>query len=481
MTGDATVLRPDLCVIGAGSGGLSVAAGAVQLGASVVLVEGAEMGGDCLNFGCVPSKSLLAAAKAAQAHRASAPFGVAPDDPSVDYAAAMDHVHRVIGEIAPHDSQERFERLGVTVIRDWARFADPRTVLAGDRRIEARRFVIATGSSPAAPPIPGLDATFYLINETLWNNRVLPPRLVIIGGGPIGLEMAQAHRRLGSEVVVLEAAKALAKDDPETAAIAIARLRAEGVELREGTRIAAVRDREGGGALVTLEGGETVEGSHLLVAAGRRPNIEALDLAAADVAHDGKGVTVDRGLRSVSNRRVYAVGDVAGGAAGGLQFTHVAGHHAGLVIRSALFRLPVRFRPEIVPWVTYIDPELAQAGLTEAQARERHGKVEVAHFPFAENDRARAELRTEGLVKAVVGQRGRILGCSIVGADAGALIQPWALALSKGLTIGDMAGHVAPYPTLGEVSKGVASAYFAPRLFGRRSVKTLVRLLARLG
>ena len=477
MTAGAMVLRPDLCVIGAGSGGLSVAAGAVQLGASVVLIEGAEMGGDCLNFGCVPSKSLLAAAKAAQAHRASAPFGVASDEPAVDYAAAMDHVHRVIAEIAPHDSQERFERLGVTVIRDWARFVTPRAVVAGDHRIEARRFVVATGSSPAAPPIPGLDETFYLTNETLWNNRVLPSRLIVVGGGPIGLEMAQAHRRLGSEVVVLEAAKALAKDDPETAAIAIARLRAEGVELREGTRIQAVKAREGGGAIVTLEGGETVDGSHLLVAAGRRPNIEALDLAAAEVAHDEKGVQVDRGLRSVTNRRVYAVGDVAGG----LQFTHVAGYHAGLAVRSALFRLPVRNRPEIVPWVTYTDPELAQAGLTEAQARERHGTIEVAHFPFAENDRARAELRTEGLAKAVIGRRGRILGCSIVGADAGLLIQPWALALSKGLSIGDMAGHVAPYPTLGEVSKSVAGAYFAPRLFGSRSVRLIVRLLARLG
>jgi pyruvate/2-oxoglutarate dehydrogenase complex dihydrolipoamide dehydrogenase (E3) component len=472
-----TELRPDLCVIGAGSGGLSVAAGAVQMGASVVLVEGAEMGGDCLNFGCVPSKSLIAAARAAHAHRASAPFGVAADEPRVDYAAAMDHVHRVIAEIAPHDSQERFERLGVTVIRDWARFVGPRAVIAGDRRVEARRFVIATGSSPAVPAIPGLDETFFLTNETLWNNHVLPSRLLVIGGGPIGLEMAQAHRRLGSEVVVLEAAKVLGKDDPETAAIVLARLRAEGVELREGARIVGARDREGGGAVLTLEGGEMIEGSHLLVATGRRPNIDALDLEAGGITHEAKGVTVDRGLRSVSNRRVYAVGDVAGG----LQFTHVAGYHAGLVIRSALFRLPARNDPGIVPWVTYTDPELAQAGLTEAQARKRHRHVEVAHFPFAENDRARAELRTEGLVKAVIGRRGRILGASIVGAHAGELIQPWALALSARLKIGAMAGHVAAYPTLGEVSKRAAGAYFAPRLFGSRTVRSAVRLLARLG
>jgi pyruvate/2-oxoglutarate dehydrogenase complex dihydrolipoamide dehydrogenase (E3) component len=354
-------------------------------------------------------------------------------------------------------------------------------VVAGDQRIEARRFVIASGSSPAAPPILGLDETFFLTNETLWNNHVLPSLLLVIGGGPIGLEMAQAHRRLGSDVVVLEAAKALAKDDPETAAIVIARLRAEGVELREGARIVGARDRDGGGAMLTLEGGETIEGSHLLVATGRRPNIDALDLDAGGIAHDAKGVTVDRGLRSVSNRRVYAVGDVVGGAAGGLQFTHVANYHAGLVIRSALFRLPVRIDGGIVPWVTYTDPELAQAGLTEAAARDRHGHVEVAHFPFAESDRARAELRTEGLVKAVIGRRGRILGASIVGAHAGELIQPWALALSARLKIGAMAGHVAAYPTLGEVSKRAAGGYFAPRLFGSRTVRSAVRLLARLG
>ncbi len=472
-----TVLRPDLCVIGAGSGGLSVAAGAVQMGASVVLVEGGEMGGDCLNFGCVPSKSLIAVAKAAHAHRASAPFGVAADEPQIDYAAAMGHVRSVIAGIAPHDSQERFERLGVTVIRDWARFVGPRAVVAGDRRIEARRFVIATGSSPAAPPIPGLDETFFLTNETLWNNHVLPTRLLVIGGGPIGLEMAQAHRRLGAEVVVLEAGRAFSRDDPETAEIALARLRVEGVEIREGARIVAARDREGGGAVLTLDGGETLQGSHLLVATGRRPNTSALDLDAGGVAHDRRGVTVDRGLRSVSNRRVYAVGDVAGG----LQFTHVANYHAGLVSRSALFRLPVRNDPGILPWVTYTDPELAQAGLTEAEARDRHGSVEVVRFPFAENDRAQAELRTEGLIKAVIGRRGRILGASIVGAHAGELIQPWALALSAGLKIGAMAGHVAAYPTLGEVSKRAAGAYFAPRLFGSRAVHLAVRLLARLG
>lgn len=471
------VLKPDLCIIGAGSGGLSVAAGAVQMGASVVLIEGHKMGGDCLNYGCVPSKALLSAAKAAQAHRTSAPFGVAAHEPDVDYAAAMEHVRSVIAGIEPHDSVERFEELGVTVLQDFAKFTGPRTVEAAGRTIEARRFVIATGSAPMVPPIPGLDEVPYLTNETLWDLRELPRRLVIIGGGPIGLEMAQAHRRLGSEVVVLEAAKALGKDDPEIAAVALDRLRAEGIDLREGAMVTGVSpDAEG--VAITLEDGSTMTGSHLLVAVGRKANVDKLGLDAAGIDYTPRGVTVTNGLRSVSNSRAYAIGDVAGG----LQFTHVAGYQAGLVIRNALFRLPVRNRTDLIPWVTYTDPEVAHVGMTEADARKAHGdRIETARFEFAENDRARAELKTTGFAKAVIGRRGKILGCSIVGASAGELIQPWALAISKDMKIGDMAGHVAAYPTLGEISKRTAGAYYSPRLFESDRVKWIVRLLARLG
>ncbi|MEM1160404.1 MAG: FAD-dependent oxidoreductase [Pseudomonadota bacterium] len=471
------ILKPDLCIIGAGSGGLSVAAGAVQMGASVVLIEGHKMGGDCLNYGCVPSKALIAAGKAAQAQRTSAPLGVTAVDPDVDYAAAMDHVHNVIRGIEPHDSVERFEGLGVHVIQDWAEFTGPGEVRAGEAVIRARRFVIATGSGPVAPPIPGLDEVDYLTNETLWDNRTLPEHLIVIGGGPIGLEMAQAHRRLGAKVTVLEAFKALGKDDPEIAEIALAKLRKEEIDIREGVKIASI-SQASGTITITFEDGQDLTGSHLLVAAGRAPNLDRLNLEAADVKYDRRGVQVTKGLRSISNSAVYAIGDVAGG----LQFTHVAGYHAGLIIRSALFRLPVKNRSDHIPWVTYIDPEVAHVGLTEAEAREEHGDaVEIARFAFDENDRARAELKTDGLVKAIIGKRGKILGCSMVGASAGELIQPWALAVSKNLKIGDMAGHVAAYPTLGEVSKRAAGAYFTPRLFESDRVKLIVRLLARLG
>ncbi|MEO1459864.1 MAG: FAD-dependent oxidoreductase, partial [Pseudomonadota bacterium] len=256
-------LTPDLCIIGAGSGGLSVAAGAVQMGASVVLVEGHKMGGDCLNYGCVPSKALIAAAKKAHIHRSSAPYGVAANEPAVDYAGAMGHVRRTIEAIEPHDSVARFEGLGVRVIEARGAFANHTELLAGGHTIRPRRFVVATGSAPLVPPIPGLDTVPYLTNETLWENRELPGHLLVIGGGPIGLEMAQAHRRLGAEVTVLEGAKALGRDDPETAAIALERLRGEGIEIREGAKVEAVSGTAGA-VTVTLEGGKTVTGTHLL-------------------------------------------------------------------------------------------------------------------------------------------------------------------------------------------------------------------------
>jgi pyruvate/2-oxoglutarate dehydrogenase complex dihydrolipoamide dehydrogenase (E3) component len=471
------LLEPDLCVIGAGSGGLSVAAGAVQMGASVVLVEGGRMGGDCLNYGCVPSKSLIAAAAHAHAMRSGGPFGVAPVEPEIDYARAMEHVRETIAAIAPHDSAERFEGLGVTVIRAWARFVSEREIEADGARIRARRVVIATGSSPAVPPVPGLDEVPYLTNETLWDLRARPEHLLILGGGPIGMEMAQAHVRLGSRVTVVEAGRALGAADREAAGIALARLRAEGVEIREGATVERVSGGSGAVTLALSDGGR-VTGSHLLVAAGRRPNLERLDLGTGGVAHDRQGVTVDRGLRSTTNRRVYAVGD----AAGGLQFTHLANYHAGLVVRSALFRLPVRARTDHVPKVTYTDPEIAQIGLTEEEARAGHGdRVEVHRAPLAENDRARATRETDGLVKLVADRRGRILGVAIAAPHAGDLVQPWALALSKGLKVRDMTGHVAAYPTLGEASKRAAGAFYATRLFESRWVRRAVRLLARLG
>ncbi len=353
----------DICVIGAGSGGLSVAAGAAQMGADTVLIERGKMGGDCLNYGCVPSKALIAASRTAQAVRRGARFGVNGHEPAVDFAAVHDHVHGVIAAIAPIDSVERFEGLGVRVIQASARFTGRDTVAAGDAVIRARRFVVATGSAAAVPPIPGLDDVPYLTNETIFDNRVQPDHLIVIGGGPIGLEMAQAHRRLGSRVTVLEKFSIMPKDDAELVDLVRRSLVRDGIELREGADIARVEKSGNGIAVIVSNGGgeRRLEASDVLVAAGRRINVDGRDL-----------------------------------------------------------------------------------------------------------------------VKAIATPRGRILGAGIVGPHAGEVIQTWVLAMSQQLKVGAIANMIAPYPTLGEVSKRAAGSFYVPSLFSDRTRK-IVRLLARFG
>jgi pyruvate/2-oxoglutarate dehydrogenase complex dihydrolipoamide dehydrogenase (E3) component len=467
-------IKTDICIIGAGSGGLSVAAGAVQMGARVVLVEAGEMGGDCLNAGCVPSKALIAAAKHAHAMTTGAPFGIAPMTPQVDFAAVKDHVARVIATIAPIDSQERFEGLGVHVIRAWGRFTSPTTLQAGETEITARRFVVATGSRPFVPPIPGVEATPYFTNETIFDLRTRPDHLIVVGGGPIGMEMAQAHRRLGCRVTVVEGARALGRDDPDCAAVVLAKIRAEGVEVLEGTAVARIGGAEGA-VTVDLADGRVIAGSHILMAVGRMVAMDKLNLEAAGVAYTRKGVTVGPNLRSTTNRRVYAVGD----AAGGLQFTHVAGYHAGVLIRQMLFGLPAKAHMHHIPWATYTDPELAQVGLTEAEAQKAHGAaLTVIRQEFHHNDRAQTQGEAQGLLKVMV-VKGRPVGASIAGPQAGELIGLWALAIANRLKMGQIAGMVAPYPTLGEISKRAAGAYFAPRLFDSPRVKQIVGLVQR--
>lgn len=468
-------IKTDVLVIGAGSGGLSFAAGASQMGADVTLLEGHLMGGDCLNFGCVPSKALIAAGKHAHAMKTGAAFGVTPVAPQVNYAAAKAHVRKVIETIEPVDSQERFEGLGVRVIREYGRFIDANTVQAGETRISARRIVIATGSSPLVPPIPGIGDVKVHTNETIFDLMEQPDHLLIVGGGPIGLEMAQAHVRLGCRVTVIEGDKAMGKDDPEMAEVVLKRLREEGIEIIEQAKAERISD-------AATDQGETITvhtpkgdftGSHLLMAVGRKSNIDKLDLDKAGIEHD-RSIKVDAYLRT-TNRKVYAIGDVAGG----FQFTHVAGYHGATIIRPILFGLPTKARTDHIPWATYTDPELAQVGLTEAQAREKHGHdLEVLRFPYHENDRAIAEGKTEGLIKVMV-VKGRPIGASIAGAQAGELIGLWALVIANKLKIGAVAAMVAPYPTLGEISKRAAGQYYVPRLFQSDLIKRVVGLVQR--
>ncbi|WP_084863612.1 dihydrolipoyl dehydrogenase family protein [Salibaculum halophilum] len=454
-----TRIETDLCILGGGSGGLAIAAGAAQMGAEVVLLEGHKMGGDCLNYGCVPSKALLAEGKRARAGQ------------EVAFKRAKDHVADVIATIEPHDSVERFEGLGVRVIREYGRFISPTEVQAGDTVIAARRFVIATGSGPLVPPIDGIEDVTVHTNETIFELQERPEHLLVIGGGPIGMEMAQAHRRLGCKVTVIEGAKALGKDDPDLAAIVLDKLRGEGIEIIEGAQARQVSQADGRITVHTDQG--AVTGSHLLMAVGRKVNVAGLDLDAAGVDWDKSGVKVSDTLRSTSNRRVYAVGD----AAGGMQFTHVAGYHAGIVIRSALLGLPAKQTTRHIPWTTYTDPEMAQVGLTEVQARETHGdRLEVAEAEFAGNDRAVAEGKTTGRIKIMV-VRGRPVGATIVGPMAGELIAMWAMAIANKLKMSAISNTVLPYPTFSEINKRAAGNYFAPRLFESDTVKRVVRLV----
>jgi pyruvate/2-oxoglutarate dehydrogenase complex dihydrolipoamide dehydrogenase (E3) component len=471
------LLHADICIIGAGSGGLAVAAGAAQLGARTVLVERAKMGGECLNSGCVPSKALLAAGRMAARAADGPAFGVEFGAVRIDAARVHAHVQGVIAAIAPFDSVERFESLGVTVIRASARFVGPAEIEAGDTRIKARRFVIATGSLPQVPPIAGLAEAPYLTNETIFDLDVAPAHLIVIGGGPLGVEMAEAHRRLGSRVTLLEVRSILARDDAELVGVIRSRLTAAGVSVREGVEIGAVDAGKAGLAVTWTENGteSRVEGSHLLVATGRRPAVDGLELSAAGITLSEQGIAVDARLRT-HNRRVFAIGDVIGGN----RFTHVAGYQAGIVIRNALFRIPSRADSRCIPRVTYTDPELAQVGITEAEAAAARLAFRVLRWSYRDNDRAQAEHVTDGLVKVIVGPRGHILGAGIVGAAAGELIQVWVLAISRRLTIGSIATMIVPYPTLGEISKRAAGTFFTPALFGKRS-RWLVRFLGRFG
>jgi pyruvate/2-oxoglutarate dehydrogenase complex dihydrolipoamide dehydrogenase (E3) component len=464
----------DLCIIGAGATGLSVAAAAATVGAKVVLIERARMGGECLYTGCVPSKALLAAARAARAAQQAMRLGI-DAKPRVDFTRVRGHVESVIAAIAPHDSAQRFRQLGVEVIEGDARFIDPRTVQVRERTVHARRFVIASGSEPLIPQVPGLDQVPYFTNESIFDNRILPQHLVVLGGGPLGMELAQAHRRLGSEVTVIERSKALPKDDPELARPLLRLLAGEGIALREDAKLKQVEAHGEGLALIVEQAGQSsrIEASHLLIATGRRPRVAGLGLEHAGVRHTDKGIVVDARLRTTA-RGIFAAGDVIDGP----RFTHVCSYQAGIVVRNALFHLPARVNYAALPWVTYTDPEIAQIGMTEAAAVQKHGKrLRVVRVAYADNDRAQAEGRPEGLLKVVAKTNGEVLGASIRGAHAGELAPLWVLAIQRGLRLKHIAAIISPYPGWSELNKAAAVEFFKP-LLASATVHRLVRALS---
>jgi pyruvate/2-oxoglutarate dehydrogenase complex dihydrolipoamide dehydrogenase (E3) component len=477
----AEQITPDLCVIGAGSGGLSVAAAAAALGVPVVLVEKGTMGGQRLQTGGVPLAALIAAGRRAEAIRSAAAFGIkAPQKPGIEFFRVNDHIHEVVAAIAPNDSKQRYTALGVRVIEGEARFTDAKTVAVGDRfEIKARRFVIATGSVVAVPPIPGLDTVPYLTSETVFEARERPKHLIVIGASAIGLELAQAFRRLGSDVTVLEAATPLSAEDPECAAVVLDALAREGVVIRSGvtvTQVKRVRTRIEVELEVAEEGGkksaDVLGGSDLLVASGRLSSIGGLGLEAAGIDFGSSGITVDKRLRT-TNKNVYALDDVTGSA-------QAAGYHAELVIRHALFRMPGTVDPNAVPRVTFTEPEIAHVGMSEVQARQRVRAIRVLRWPYHENDRAQAERQTSGHIKVITDKKGKILGATIVGASASELITTWTLAIHQGLNIRAFAGIVVPYPALSEIGKRAAISFTTPRL-SSPWVRRILGWLQRLG
>ncbi|MEM7197767.1 MAG: FAD-dependent oxidoreductase [Pseudomonadota bacterium] len=468
-------IETDLCIIGAGSSGLSVAAGASQMGARVVLLEGHKMGGDCLNYGCVPSKALIACGKAVKDAGKLAHFGVNVGTPQINFAKAMQHVHDVIASIAPHDSQERFEGFGVKVIREFGEFVDPDCVRAGNHRIRAKYFIIATGSRAATLPIAGLDTIEYLTNETIFSLRACPKSLLVIGAGPIGVELGQAFQRLGAQVHIMELSRLLSLDDQECAVVVREALHNDGVQLYEGVTLDSFEKQASGEIYChyTQDGAaHKITATHVLVAAGRTPNIERLQLNKAQVASDGKMIRVDARLRT-TNKRVFAMGDVAGQG----MFTHLAGYHAKIIISNLLFRMRMRSNP-CVPRVTYCDPELAHVGMDDDAMQVAFGpqNFRILRASLGENDRARASAKTQGMIKVRTTKRGIIKGVTIVGENASDLIAPWLRMVEKGEKIGAMASTIFPYPTMGEVSKVAAGSFYTASLFSDRT-RAIVRHL----
>jgi len=455
----------DLCVIGGGAAGLVTAAGGAGLGARVALIEKNQLGGECLYTGCVPSKALLHQANLVHWANQAEQTGLTIEG-QPDFKLCHDYVHSVISKIAPNDSPERFVSLGVDVIPGEARFIDRQSVAVNDRIITAKKFVLATGTRPSLPPVQGLDEVAFFTNETIFANQQRLPELIILGAGPVGIELAQAHQRLGCRVTVIEMADTiLPNEDPELSLIVQNSLDRDGVKFLLGTRATKVRQLSPGntGLELAVEHRtgmlQTIKGTHLLVATGRSPNIESLGLEHAGIKTDAGKILLDEYLRT-TNKRVYACGDVAGP----FNFTHMAEHQAGTVLRNTLFHMFAKPENRHIPWSTFTDPELARIGLSEAQARKQNIDYRVFRFPFAEIDRAIIDGQTAGLVKVIVNKKGRILGAALAGHQAGELIHELALAMKHNINLGKLSGLIHIYPALSQINRRVADTYLKNKL-----------------
>ncbi|MDG6077967.1 FAD-binding protein [Erythrobacter litoralis] len=448
----------DVIVIGAGAAGLTAAGGCALFGLDVALIEARRMGGECLNDGCVPSKALLAAAARAAKARTAERFGVTLGKPQVDWAGVKAHIRSVIAAIEPHDSKETFEGMGCEVLRGWAKVTGRQSVTVDGRELRAPRIVIATGSKPAVPPIAGIANVPYLTNETIFDIPELPRHLVIVGGGNIGMEMAQAFRRLGSEVTLVEPGEVLSRDDPENAAVVKAALEAEGVRFVKGE--AGAVERAGGGVVLTA-GSERIEGSHLLIAAGRTANCRGFGLEEIGVAMGDNGIAVDK-RRRTSVKGIYAIGDCRDGP----RLTHLSGYEGSNVALEITLGIPTKVDWSALPWCTYTSPEIAQVGMTESQARERHGDaITVVTEGFDDNERAMTEDATRGRLKLILKGK-KVLGASIVGRSAGDLLLPFSQAITGKSSTFALGSAIIAYPTRSEIAKAAAFSAWEPTVFG---------------
>ena len=463
----------DIGVIGGGAAGLTVASGAAQLGAKTVLIEKERsLGGDCLHYGCVPSKTLIRSAQVYHQMRRADEYGLPKVNlPPVDFRQIAGRIQSVIDVIQHHDSEERFCGLGAKVLFGAPRFIDPHTVECAGERISARSWVIATGSSPSVPEIPGLSSTPYITNMQIFSLKQLPASMLVLGGGPIAIEMAQAFRRLGSEVTVIQReGQILPKEDRDMAEAVLGALASEGVRFILNADTLSVREAGDARELSVSSGGatQTLTGETLLVATGRRPNVDGLGLEQIGVEYSARGVKVDNRLRTTL-KHIYAAGDVNGG----YQFTHVAGYEGSVVVANAVFRFPRKVDYTHIPWCTYSDPELASIGLNEQAAAARGIRYTVWTEPFGSNDRALAEGGTVGKIKLLLDAKERPIGVQILGPHAGELISEWVAVMNGGVKLSTLAGAIHPYPTLGEINTRVAGAVFSGRIFSDRVRKGL--------
>ena len=464
----------DIIVIGAGSGGLTVTSGAARLGLKTLIVEREAMGGDCLNWGCVPSKSLIHAAKVAQLKQKASKFGLTSHTEKVNLKKVMDYVRSVIKKIEPHDSAARFRKLGATVIMGEAKFVDPHTLKIGNKTVWSKKIVVATGSRSFVPPIPGLKEAKFQDHKTVFNMKVLPKRLAVIGGGPIGIEMAQAFSRLGSDVTVIQRSTIINKEDPDISAALKKILEKEGLTILEGTTTEKVTKKRKQKVLtLNIKGKKkNLVVDEIIVAIGRKPNTESLNLDAAGVTYEKRGIPTDSKMRT-NVKHIYAVGDVTGP----YLFTHTAGYQGGIAVANAVLHFPRKASYTVVPWVTYTDPEVAHVGMTEAQAKGIQYKV-LKH-PFKDVDRAICEDETDGFVKLLVTKTGKILGVSIIGPHAGEIISEYILAMQANIKLSTIAGTIHPYPTLSEANKMAAGKFFSEKLFTPK-MKKIVKFLNKI-